>query len=110
MRGGGIFVRGDVGDETAIGALGGTIVIGGDAGVNLGDAASNVTIFIRGQAKSLANGGTEAPLRQREQLQLGLLLINASIRGEAKDFRRVVPKAMLEAEQNKTGELNPNWR
>lgn len=110
MRGGGIFVRGDVGDETAIGALGGTIVIGGDAGTNLGDAASNVTIFIRGQAKSLANGVTEAPLRQREQLRLGLLLINASIRGEAKDFRRVVPKAMLEAEQHKTGELNPNWR
>jgi len=110
MRGGGIFVRGDVGKETGIGALGGTIVIGGNAGFNLGDAASNVTIFIRGEAESLADGVTEAPLRQREQVRLGLLLINASIRGDAKDFRRVVPQAMLEAEQAKPGELNPNWR
>jgi formylmethanofuran dehydrogenase subunit C len=110
MRGGGIFVRGDVGKETGIGALGGTIVIGGDAGKNLGDAASNVTIFIRGQAESLASGVTEAPLRQREQVRLGLLLINASIRGDAKDFRRIVPRAMLEAETSKPGELNPNWR
>lgn len=110
MRGGGIFVRGDVGKETGIGALGGTIVIGGDAGANLGDAASNVTIFIRGQAESLAEGVTEAPLRQREQVRLGLLLINASIRGDAKDFRRIVPQAMLAAEQAKPGELNPNWR
>ena len=85
-------------------------VIGGDAGPNLGDAASNVTIFIRGRAESLATGVTEAPLRQREQVRLGLLLINASIRGEAKDFRRIVPQAMLEAEQTKQGELNPNWR
>jgi len=110
MRGGGIFVRGDVGQETGIGALGGTIVIGGNAGMNLGDAASNVTIFIRGRAESLAEGVVEAPLRQKEQVRLGLLLINASIRGDAKDFRRVVPEAMLEAEQSKSGELNPNWR
>ena len=33
MRGGGIFVRGDVGDEAGVGALGGMIVIGGDAGL-----------------------------------------------------------------------------
>lgn len=110
MRGGGIFVRGNVGDETGVGALGGMIVIGGDAGEKLGDAMNNVTVFIRGEAVSLADGVTEAPLRKREQLRLGLLLINASIRGEAKDFRRVVPAAMLEAEQSQRGELNPKWR
>ena len=86
------------------------IVIGGDAGENLGDAISNVTIFIRGEAQSLADGVTEAPLRKREQLRLGLLLINASIRGDAKDFRRIVPEAMLRAEQSQRGELKPNWR
>jgi hypothetical protein len=86
------------------------IVIGGDAGENLGDAISNVIIFIRGDAKSLADGVTEAPLRKREQLRLGLLLINASIRGDAKDFRRIVPEAMLQAEQSQRGELKPNWR
>ena len=110
MRGGGIFVRGDVGDEAGIGALGGMIVIGGDAGQRLGDAMNNVTVFIRGAAKSLAEGVTEAPLRKREQLRLGLLLINASIRGDATDFRRVVPTAMLTAEQAQRGEVNPNWR
>lgn len=110
IRAGGIFVRGDVGQGTGVGALGGMIVIGGDAGENLGDAASNVTIFIRGKAKSLAPGVTEAPLRKREQLRLGLLLINASIRGDAKEFRRIVPEAMLRAEQTRRGELNPNWR
>ena len=110
MRGGGIFVRGDVGDETGVGALGGMIVVGGDAGKRLGDAMNNVTVFIRGTAKSLADGVTEAPLRKREQLRLGLLLINASIRGDAKDFRRIVPIAMLEAEQSQQGEIVPNWR
>lgn len=110
MRGGGVFVRGDVGDEAGVGALGGMIVIGGDAGHNLGDAMSNATVFIRGDAASFAAGVTDAPLRKREQLRLGLLLINASIRGDAKEFRRIVPVAMLEAEANERGELNPNWR
>ncbi len=110
IRGGGIFVRGDVGNGTGVGALGGMLVIGGNAGENLGDAASNVTIFIRGTAKSLAKGVTEAPLRKREQLRLGLLLINASIRGDAKEFRRIVPEAMLDAEHAKRGEINPKWR
>ena len=110
MRSGGIFVRGNVGDEAGVGALGGMIVIGGDAGHNLGDAMSNATVFIRGSAASLAAGVTEAPLRKREQLRLGLLLINASIRGDAKEFRRIVPAAMLEAEASERGELSPNWR
>lgn len=110
MRGGGIFVRGDVGDEAGVGAIGGMIVIGGDAGRNLGDAMNNVTVFIRGKATSLAPGVTEAPLRKREQLRLGLLLINASIRGDSSEFRRIVPVAMLQAEESMRGEINPNWR
>lgn len=110
MRGGAIFVRGDVGDETGVGAIGGMIVIGGDAGRNLGDAMNNVTVFIRGRAASLAPGVVEAPLRKREQLRLGLLLINASIRGDATEFRRIVPSAMLRAEESRRGEVSPNWR
>ncbi len=110
MRGGGVFVRGNAGNETGIGALRGTIVIGGDAGERLGDAMNNVTIFIRGKAKSLAAGVTEAPLRKREQLKLGLLLINASIRGDATEFRRIIPEAMLRAEEASRGEVNPHWR
>lgn len=110
MRGGGIFVRGDVGDEAGVGALSGMIVIGGNSGDNLGDAMSNVTIFIRGDSSSLSPGVVEAPLRKREQLRLGLLLINASIRGDAKEFRRIVPEAFYEAERSRQGEIVPNWR
>ena len=110
IRGGGIFVRGDVGNHTGVGALGGMLVIGGDAGENLGDASSSVTIFVRGSVKSLARGVTEAPLRKREQLRLGLLLIIASIRGDAKEYRRIVPEAMLHADKSLSGEINPNWR
>jgi glutamate synthase domain-containing protein 3 len=110
MRGGGVFVRGNVGDYCGIGALGGIIVVGGDAGEGLGDTMSNATIFIRGRAKSLAAGVTEAPLSKKEGLRLGLLLIGASIRGDAKDFRRLVPKATLESEVARRGEINPSWR
>ncbi len=110
MRGGGIFVRGNAGNEIAVGALGGMIVIGGDAGERLGDAMNNVTIFIRGRAKSLAEGVTEAPLRKREELRLGLLLINASIRGDAQEFRRIVPASLLDQENRRRGEVNPSYR
>jgi glutamate synthase domain-containing protein 3 len=109
MRGGGSFVRGNCGNDTGIGALRGTIVIGGDAGERLGDPSNSVTIFIRGKAKSLAAGVTEAPLRKPEQLKLGLLLINASIRGEPTDFRRIIPDSVLRAEESQRGEINPNW-
>ena len=71
---------------------------------------NNVTVFIRGKAKSLADGVAEAPLRKREEVRLGLLLINASIRGDAKEFRRIVPEAILDMEQSQRGEINPNWR
>lgn len=111
MCGGELFVRGDVGRFAGIGALDGTIVIGGNAGEGLGDAMSGATIFIRGSAASLAPDVVETPLRPREMIRLGLLLINASIRGEAKDFRRVVARDVLEAEQRQPrGEIDPSWR
>jgi len=110
MRGGSVFVRGDVGEDTGAGALGGTIVVGGNAGPRLGDAQNNVTVFLRGSAESLAPGVTEAPLRKREQLRLGLLLMGASIRGSVEDFRRIVPIAKLIAEEAGEGEVRPNWR
>ncbi|EMI40525.1 dehydrogenase subunit C-like protein [Rhodopirellula sp. SWK7] len=110
MRGGSIFVRGDVGDDTGAGALAGTIVVGGDAGANLGDGLNNVTVFLRGNAQSLAPGVIEAPLRKREEVRLGLLLMSASIRGKAADFRRIIPEARWKAEEAGAGEVRPNWR
>ncbi len=111
MVGGEVFAKGNVGADVGVGALGGTIVIGGDAGPRLGESQGDLIIFIRGKAESLAYGVVEAPLRKRDELRLGLLLINASIRGDAKDFRRVIASSLLEAERNrKRGEVDPNWR
>jgi methylamine---glutamate N-methyltransferase subunit B len=110
IRGGGVFVRGNVGNDCGYGALGGMIVIGGNAGHRLGLASQNVSIFIRGKVASLADGMTEAPLRKRELLRLGMVMINASIRGEAKEFRRIVPVETLDLEKSRRGEVNPSWR
>lgn len=110
MRAGSIFVRGHVGEDTGAGALGGTIVVGGDAGMNLGDALSDVTVFLRGKAESLAPGVIEAPLRKREEVRLGLLLMNAAIRGKPGDFRRIIPEAKYLAEEASASEVRPNWR
>lgn len=110
MRGGSIFVRGDVGDDTGAGALAGTIVVGGDAGVNLGDGLNNVTVFLRGRAASLAPGVIDVPIRKREEVRLGLLLMSASIRGKPGGFRRIIPEARWKAEEAGAGEVRPNWR
>ncbi|MCC9601371.1 tributyrin esterase [Stieleria sp. JC731] len=110
MRGGGLFVRGSVGNEVGLGAIGGTIVIGGDAGINLGDPLSDVAVFIRGKAASLAPGVTQTKLRKKQEVQLGLLLISAGIRGDASDFQRIIPIAKLDAERSARGEVVPNWR
>lgn len=111
MTGGEIFIRGIAGDHVGVGALGGTIVLGGDAGHGLGDAMSGATIFVRGRVASLAAGVMETQLRQRERLRLGLLLINASIRNEAKDFRRIVAIEVYEREKRESrGEIDPSWR
>lgn len=111
LQGGEIFVRGDVGPGAAAGAVGGTIVIGGGAAEGLGDSMHGATIFIRGKIASLGRGVRQTPLRERERLRLGLLLINAGIRGEAKDFRRIVSQLTLDEEARKPrGEVDPSWR
>jgi len=111
MIGGEVFARGNVGSDVGVGARGGMIVIGGDAGPRLGEPQGELIIFIRGKVQSLATGMCEAPLRKRDELRLGLLLINASIRGDAKDFRRIVAESVLEQERaRKHGEVDPSWR
>lgn len=111
MRGGELFVRGDVGCDAGVGMQAGTMVVGGDAGPGLGEPHGAGVIFLRGRAESLAPGMVEVPLRKRDELRLGVLLINASIRGLAKEFRRVIPEAAWNAEQaQRTGETRPSWR
>lgn len=111
LRGGEIFVRGNVGHNAAHGALHGTLVIGGDAGMNLGEAMMDALIFIRGKIGSLGQGVVELPLIPKDSVRLGLLLINAGIRGDAKDFRRVVPRRIYDEEQRHKGVIgHPSWR
>ncbi|HBJ33191.1 MAG TPA: hypothetical protein DDZ51_00205, partial [Planctomycetaceae bacterium] len=84
---------------------------GGDAGERLGDHRGLATIYLRGTARSLADCMVEVPLKKRDELRLGVLLINASIRGAAKEFRRVIPERLWRVEQSReTGEVRPNWR
>jgi methylamine---glutamate N-methyltransferase subunit B len=89
MQGGEVFVRGDVGHQAASRALRGTLVIGGDAGHQLGAGMLDVAIYLRGHAASLAPGLEEQPLSKADRLKLGLVLINAGIKGETTDFRRI---------------------
>jgi methylamine---glutamate N-methyltransferase subunit B len=111
MRGGEVFVRGDVGRDAGVGMHDGTIVIGGDAGHGLGEPRGSGVVFIRGHAQSLADAMVAVPLRKQDELKLGVLLINASIRGMAKEFRRVIPETAWRFEQSRiTGETRPNWR
>lgn len=111
MLAGELFARGDVGDDAGVAMRGGTLVVGGDAGHRIGEPLGSGTIFLRGQAASLAEGMVEMPLRKSDELRLGVLLINASIRGAAKEFRRVIPERLWRWEQARiTGEVRPNWR
>jgi glutamate synthase domain-containing protein 3 len=111
MFAGELFVRGDVGDDAGVAMRGGTLVVGGDAGDRLGDHRGLGTIYLRGTARSLAESMVEVPLKKRDELRLGVLLINASIRGAAKEFRRVIPERLWRFEQSReTGEVRPNWR
>jgi formylmethanofuran dehydrogenase subunit C len=111
MLAGELFVRGDVGDDAGVAMRGGTLVVGGDAGERLGDHRGLGTIYLRGTARSLADSMVEVPLKKRDELRLGVLLINASIRGAAKEFRRVIPERLWRFEQSReTGEVRPNWR
>jgi formylmethanofuran dehydrogenase subunit C len=111
MLAGELFVRGDVGDDAGVAMRGGTLVVGGNAGQRLGDHRGLGTIYLRGSAASLADAMVEVPLKKRDELRLGVLLINASIRGAAKEFRRVIPERLWRFEQlRETGEVRPNWR
>ncbi len=111
MLAGELFVRGDVGSDAGVGMRGGTMVVGGDSGPRLGENRGTGMIFLRGRAHSLAEGMVEVPLRKRDELRVGVLLINAAIRGTPKEFRRVIPETIYLQEQSKvTGEVRPNWR
>lgn len=111
MLAGELFVRGDVGDDAGVAMQGGTLVVAGNAGERLGDHRGLGTIYLRGTAASLADLMVEVPLKKRDELRLGMLLINASIRGAAKEFRRVIPERVWRFEQSReTGEVRPNWR
>ena len=90
MDGGEIFVRGNAGWGVGAGAISGAIMVAGDAGPGLGDQMLDASIYVRGTVKSLGRGVVESPVNQKDRLRLGLLMINAGIRGEARDFRRYV--------------------
>ncbi len=90
MDGGEIFIRGHAASCAGAGALSGALMIAGDAGPGLGDQMQDAVIYVRGSVASLGRGVVESPINAKDRLRLGLLMMNAGIRGEAKDFRRYV--------------------
>jgi hypothetical protein len=49
-------------------------------------------IYVRGAVASLGRGIVELSISAKDRLRLGMLMINAGIKGEAKDFRRYVAR------------------
>ena len=110
MVGGGIMVRGSLGDDAAIAATGGTVVVGGQTGRRLGHQSRDVTFFVHGEVASLGDEIVEAPMRKQAQLRLGVLLMNASVKGSPASFRRYMHRDALRAEMQSLGEISPSWR
>jgi hypothetical protein len=66
----------------------GILVIGGDAGPELGAQFQGGRIYIRGQAESLTSDIEECRLREPDRLILSLLLMKAGLKASAlKEFR-----------------------
>jgi glutamate synthase domain-containing protein 3 len=87
LNGADVVVRQSVGPRAAQGMRAGNLVLGSDAGVELGKDCQGGTIYLRGDAASIAETLREVRMRESDAMRLGLLLVRAGIKGAAKDFR-----------------------
>jgi glutamate synthase domain-containing protein 3 len=89
-RGINIVVKGSVGHMSGFMAQAGTLVVLGDAGEALGDSIYEARIFVRGKVKGLGADCIEKPLKEEHRGQLGKLLQEAGLDGQAdpSEFRR----------------------
>lgn len=92
LNGGDVVVRQSVGMRAAFRMREGNLVLGNDAGNDLGAEAIGGTIYLRGEARSLAPHVREVRMRESDAVRLGLLLVRAGIKGVTKDFRVFRPR------------------
>lgn len=96
LNGADIVVRQSVGPRAAHGMRSGNLVLGSDAGPELGKDCVGGTIYLRGDANSVAETLREGRMRESEAVRLGLLLVRAGIKGATKDFRVYRPRTKSE--------------
>jgi glutamate synthase domain-containing protein 3 len=97
LAGADIVVRQSVGARAAERMQSGHLVLGSDAGAELGKDAIGGTIYLRGTAASVSDQLQEVRMRESDAMRLGLLLVRAGIKGNAKDFRVYRPRVKSEA-------------
>lgn len=97
VAGADIVVRQSVGARAAERMQSGHLVLGSDAGPELGKDATGGTIYLRGTAASVSDQLQEVRMRDSDAMRLGLLLARAGLKGSAKDFRVYRPRLKSEA-------------
>jgi glutamate synthase domain-containing protein 3 len=96
LSGADIVVRQSVGPRAAHAMRSGNLVLGSDAGVELGLDCVGGTIYLRGEAASIAPTLREVRMRESDAVRLGLLLVRAGIKAATKDFRIYRPRSRAE--------------
>ena len=95
MKGIDIVVAGSVGDFSAFMAQEGRLVVCGDAGDALGDSLYEAVIYVRGTVKSFGADAHEEPMKDSDYTALGGLLVDAGLRHDPREFRRVASMRSL---------------
>ena len=97
LAGADVIVRQTVGARAGQAMRSGNLILGSDAGPDLGLDATGGTIYLRGDAASIADGMREAKMKDADSMRLGLLLVRAGIRAATKEFRIYRPRQRSES-------------
>jgi len=80
-----------VGDEAATYMVGGDVVIGGNAGKNLGNYLIRGSIYISGEWASLGHNCAAGDVDADDVRKLETLLKEYGLKVDAKTFRKITP-------------------
>lgn len=92
LAGADVIVRQTVGARAGQHMRSGNLILGNDAGPDLGLDAIGGTIYLRGEATSIADCMREVKMKDSDSMRLGLLLVRAGIRAATKEFRIYRPR------------------
>ncbi len=92
LNGADVIVRQTVGARAGQAMRSGNLILGNDAGPELGLDATGGTIYLRGEAASIADCMREVKMKDSDSMRLGLLLVRAGIRAATKEFRIYRPR------------------